>query len=645
MTRSNRWKNGAASIALIGGVAAMFAASALVAQDAPTSLLPPGFDDPAPEPEPEPEPQTRPQQQPEPQAAPRPDRPNTPTPPSGPATVQPIPQDTAPAIPRVSASELARIPTVEELENLSTAELDDLLGLRPKFDIPPAARRSLSQVGLLAPQENGLPTLSLARQSPQLVGAVISGIKGPLVSRWGHILLRRALVSRMAAPDGMDPVQFAAMRVRALNTLGEFTVAKALAQDIDTENWSSGLTAQALESYILSSDITGACPAISLGRAEGLSDDFSPRLAMFEAICNAYAGESALAGSQLDRALSEGIAPDIDVLLAQRFAGAAGRGRRAVAIEWEPVEDLTAWRFGLSNAVGEPIPDNLIDPVLSGEGDRRFMLAGAVAPMIGLEQRAIHARGAAAAGVLSSTALIDLYSQVHADQQIAGDTAERAALLREAYVARDPMARIDAMRQIWDAPDPGPEAGFAARILTAFASARIPPNADLSLQADDLIASMLTAGLDRDAAAWRGSVDEGSLGWALIAIADPDGGMMSENAVDSFVDDDNSAGSRKSMFLIAGLSGLDRLADSDLRSFANRLDVDFSRRTRWTNTISRAAEVGNPALVAMLAGLGMQGESWEQMTPLHLYHIVSALNDVGLEAEARMIAAEAVARG
>ena len=52
----------------------------------------------------------------------------------------------------------------------------------------------------------------------------------------------------------------------------------------------------------------------------------------------------------------------------------------------------------------------------------------------------------------------------------------------------------------------------------------------------------------------------------------------------------------------------------------------------------------NRALVVLLAGLGMQGESWQQMTPLHLFHITSALRLVGLEAEARMIAAEAVAR-
>ena len=53
----------------------------------------------------------------------------------------------------------------------------------------------------------------------------------------------------------------------------------------------------------------------------------------------------------------------------------------------------------------------------------------------------------------------------------------------------------------------------------------------------------------------------------------------------------------------------------------------------------------NQALVVLLAGVGMQGSGWDKMTPRHLYHIVSALAQVGLEAEARMIAAEAVARG
>ena len=73
--------------------------------------------------------------------------------------------------------------------------------------------------------------------------------------------------------------------------------------------------------------------------------------------------------------------------------------------------------------------------------------------------------------------------------------------------------------------------------------------------------------------------------------------------------------------------------------------MNLGRQTRWSRLIDQAADVGNPALVAMLAGVGMQGSGWDKMTPRHLYHIVSALNRVGMEAEARMIAAEAVARG
>ena len=114
---------------------------------------------------------------------------------------------------------------------------------------------------------------------------------------------------------------------------------------------------------------------------------------------------------------------------------------------------------------------------------------------------------------------------------------------------------------------------------------------------------------------------------------------------DAFIDRDESDEYRKSHMMLASLAGLGLIRPADLSDFSSRTDMSISRESRWTRAITRAAEVENRALVAMLAGLGMQGESWAQMTPLHLYHIVSALNQVGLESEARMIAAEAIARG
>jgi len=182
-------------------------------------------------------------------------------------------------------------------------------------------------------------------------------------------------------------------------------------------------------------------------------------------------------------------------------------------------------------------------------------------------------------------------------------------------------------------------------VLTAYAAARIPADPSHADAAGPLIAAMLAAGLDRDALAWRNVVRDGSLGWALIVLSAPRSAGVAQDAVDRFIDDDDSAGARKAAFLVAGLAGLGRISADDTGTLAGQVGVDLGRQTRWSRAIARAAEVDNAALVTLLAGLGMQGGSWNAMTPLHLYHITAALRRVGLEAEARMIAAEAVARG
>jgi hypothetical protein len=639
--RRLRLNAGVLALGLAGALGGAGLAGLAAAQGKPESLLPPGFDDPAPAPTPRPAPApTSP-----PAAAPgtggaagAPAAPGT-----GPAAPgMPVDPATLPPIPAITRDDLARLPSLEELENMSSDELDQLLGLKPKTDIPPGAQRALTRIGVLAVEEGGLPPVALANQPEALVRAVLAGSRRPVVSRWGHILMRRALASRLAAPLGMDPIEFAALRVGVLNALGEYAVARAVAQDIDTANWSPSLTQEALTAYLASGDITGACPAV---RHQGSARD-DGEWQMWQAICNAYAGESALAASQLDRALFRGVAPRIDVLLARRFAGAAGRGQRAVQIEWQGVEELNPWRFGLATALGEPVPDGLLDSALKGQGGAYYARAGALLPMLPASARAPFAGRAAREGILSADAMVDLYAEVFAEGGAGSDPQTHAAALREAYLAADPAARIVAMQRLWAAgPALGGADGYGARVLTAYAAARIPADAAHAGAAGDLIAAMLAAGLDGNAARWSEVVEEGSLGWALIALADPRGGAVGQSAVSGFIDGDDSDAQRKSAFLVAGLAGLGRLDDGDAGALADDLGFDLARRTRWTSTIARAAEVGNPALVALLAGLGMQGTSWSQMTPLHLYHITAALRRVGLEAEARMIAAEAVARG
>lgn len=602
---------------LIGAGALALTSTLVFAQDAPEDLLPPGFDNPAPAPRATPAPSS---------GAPRP----APTIPG--EVVQPLPTE-APATPDAAGFDFGKLPTLEQLEKMTTDELDDFLGLKPKFDIPAAARRSPEKAGVLALAEGGMPSGSLAKQPAALVRAALAGTRSPMVSRWGHILLRRALASRLAAPEGMSPIEFATLRARVLNAMGEHGVARALVQDIDTANYSPQLANAAVDAYVGTADIVGACPAVRLVKTD--RDD--PEWKMLAGICNAYAGEETRGLNDLRRLLSRGEGARIDVLLAQRYAGAAGEGRRAVTIEWDGIGDMTPWRFALANALGEPVPDNLL-----GKLSVPLLRSAAVTPALSPVDRLRGADVAAQAGIFSSGAMVDLYSQLYAEPGDNDDATRIASSLRDAYVGTAPAARLAAIRDVWAGAG---DYGYARMVLTAYAAARMPAEDDFSADSGELIASMLTAGLDRDAMRWSNTVEEGSLGWGLLALAAPrPQAAVTSGELDSFVDEDASAGQRKSRMLLAGLAGLGRVGQGDIKSFSDRLGMSLGGDTRWTRAIDGAARARNPALVTILAGLGMQGDSWDRMTARHLFHIVSSLRAVGLEAEARMIAAEAVAR-
>jgi hypothetical protein len=74
------------------------------------------------------------------------------------------------------------------------------------------------------------------------------------------------------------------------------------------------------------------------------------------------------------------------------------------------------------------------------------------------------------------------------------------------------------------------------------------------------------------------------------------------------------------------------------------MEFNLGRENRWTRMLERAVQRRQPGTVALLAGIGMQTGDWRGVPPEHLYRILSALRRVGLGYEARLIAAEAMAR-
>ncbi|MBA4353862.1 MAG: hypothetical protein C0409_04150, partial [Novosphingobium sp.] len=535
------------------GVAAFTAISGnLVAQE---SLLPPGFDNPPAPSRPAPSRSAAPSRAAQPAARPAASASAAVgTPPSTAAAtptpvVQPIPASTRAVVSAGAGSSDDAL-----LNSIDPALLEKLIqSAKPKFDIPPSGQRSLDVVGVIDQREGGFPVASTHYLNGPFVEAIIDKTRGRFVSRWGHILARRALSSRLATPVGMNGADWAAIRAQLLLRMGEADAARAMVQSVDSGNFTRKLEDAALASFLATSDPVGLCPITALTASGRPGWEWD----LVRAICSAFSDEGSSGMAQLDRALRRGTASKIDILLAQKFAGAAINARRAVKIEWDGVETLTPWSIGMSFATGIEPPE-----ALRNAAGARYATAAVRAPMLPLASRAAAADIAAARGVLSSQGMIDLYSQLYALRDADGGASggdgqvdqwtTRSETLRTAYVAKAASDRLEAIRTLWgDGSDP--DRAYSGLVLTSYAAARLTPDNGLSDSAASLVASMLTAGLDRNALKWAPFLPVGSEGWGLVVLANPARATQVGNeGLNAFADDDDSEGSLRSQFLLAG---------------------------------------------------------------------------------------------
>jgi hypothetical protein len=598
-----RWRNRV--LFLAGAASLAIAIPAFGQRDAaPESLLPPGFGDPA-DPPPRETP-AEPAPTPGP-AEPAPEQPNAPTQRS----------------PAGSIEDLA-------IENAAIEDLEDQLPKGPPpIEMPEASRRPVDVVGPLTETNWGLGAGAFGNANGRFLAALMGRVDAPLPSRWESMLLRRALLSRVAAPPGVDAVDWVAERAWLLVRMGEADAARMLVQSIDVDRYTPRMFTVAVQVALATADPAALCPLVAPGRAT--SDE--PVWPLADAMCAALAGESARASQLIDQARRRSGAGGIDVLLAEKVVGAGTNTRRAVTIQWDGVDELNSWRFGMASATGLEIPQ----PLLAKAG-LQVLAWQARAPMVPLEQRVAAAEAAASLGVFSHASLVELHSLL-ADAADPSELEETlGGRLRRAYAGRSVEDRMEAMRGLWDQKD-APAGRYARLIMTATAAGAIAPTDDRAGRAADLIASMLSAGLDKAAARWGRLVDgmggEGDRAWALLAVGAPRSPVdMSAVRVVGFVD---RVGAERGRMLVAALAGLGRIEDP--AAFGLQ-----PRPTRWSNLIAAAARSGQPGTVALLAAIGMQTSDWQGVPPEHLFHIVRALRQVGLDYEARMIAAEAMTR-
>ncbi len=613
---------------------ALLAATALattipvLGQDKPESILPPGFGDPVSSP------------------SRKPDR----TPDKGEDSARKKPSDILPSLPllppvdRMPASMASGAPETgnsvanDDSESENSTEDGDVVSAPILVDIPAQVRRSTALIGVLGINDGDMGQVAFQGFNGRYLTKLMRNLDAPIASRWGSILLRRALLSRSQTPVDVNGADWAAERAWLLLRMGEADSARLLVQNVDVDRYTPKMFDIAMQTALATSDPAALCSMTDYAAAQGKNSAWT----LARAMCSGLSGESAVASSLLDRVRDKRGQTNIDVLLAEKVVGAGTNSRRAVVVQWDGVTRLTAWRYGLATATGVEIPEKLmatVGPHVRGWQSR--------APYLSLERKLPAAESSAAMGILSSAALVDFYSALMDETEVSDRSEKPFMALKTAYSGDTLTSRIAAMQALWTVKDNDPVKQYARQILTARAAAQIPPSDDYASEAGGLIGSMLSAGLDYRAGRWINIVNnaDDTAAWGLLAVGNVKPlGVISESQISDYAGAFESNGTLKSQFLFAGLAGLGRLVPSDVEGLAEQFEVPIGRSNSWTKALHIAANARSSATVALLCAIGMQSNNWKDIPPAHLFHIVSALRQVGYEAEARMIAAEALMR-
>jgi hypothetical protein len=262
--------------------------------------------------------------------------------------------------------------------------------------------------------------------------------------------------------------------------------------------------------------------------------------------------------------------------------------------------------------------------------------------MVPAADRLAAADVAASLGVFSSASLLNAHALAFDMRAAAGEEQDEESItsrLAAAYTG-DPDDRVEALRRIWGEEDSG--ARYPRLILTAGAAAQIEAGSASAGDSDAIVASLFAAGLDSEAAAWTDTIEGAggsTLGWAVLAVGAPTLGVEVEGSrIRGFAG--GASGELRARMLAAALAGLGRMDDASARAQG----IDVAHTDAWTEALDRAVAVRQPGTVVLLAAVGMQVPDWSGVPPEHLYRITRALRQVGLDYEARMIAAEALTR-
>lgn len=490
------------------------------------------------------------------------------------------------------------------------------------------------------PGLHGMGEASWSRSTGGFATQLMLKIPAASASRYQHIALRRLLLTPAKPPAGADPVKFLNARAHLLLRMGEVEAAKIVLNTLPQTAFNRQSYAVAAQAHMAALDLPGACPLAT--RAIVFSPD--AQWPLISGVCSALQGDEGGAALGLDIARQEGKVNRFDLMLAEQMVTALSGGGRGGEIAWPDNGKFTSYRVGGVYSSGQRFPRKAL---LTAPSVVQSWLARSGA--IDSDTRWALAWTATARGVMSAAEFSSLWALRGGVMDERARAYRPEGVFQRAFAAPSLMVRRTAFAQLLSMGKS--EAGLAAMwSLLAAPAAAYPPadpatvkTADQAAFAPMAVRAMIMGGRSADALKWwpvlaNSKSAEASKIWALLLVANGNKALpISQARADAWADaQSGDAKTRRIEMTFAVLQGLGYRLKAPFGKNPSLQD-DGVLFEKLADAVARKAR-GEVVLLSQLA----LGPNWSQCNASVLYTILRAYLAVGLDAEARMIGAEAM---
>ena len=528
----------------------------------------------------------------------------------------------------------------------------------PDVEVEALTAPSGGGAGLLDSATGGLPSDMWRDADPAIAQALMPNIPTATDSAAMNRLAGRLLLSAAEPPRAIDPAEFLGYRVDRLVALGRGEDAEALLSSAGNLTREPAVMGPRINRMLLDGDVASACPLVR----EILRTDDAVYWQEAMIFCQRIDGQDAQADLGLSLLRDQGA--DISPLFLR--LDRAVRGEPGATLD--SLADIDPLLLAMALKA-----DVAILPAAVTDGEPAVLAALAQDKDLTLDTRLPAGEIAVAQAVLDPAELGTLYDEVTftdaeranalSSAQKIGGPKGRALLYQAGQTQPTETARAEVYRALLaNAVDDGGIVSYAAiaRVIAPdLSTLRLTP--ELSWFAGDAVAALLVAGDPEAAARWwplledRARSDGTALAetrtlWPLMRMAFgeqlPDDGERMKVWWDQIATDGDVDGNQRMRGEVYAslLTGLDDAAVDPLLPelmVGAQESREAVQKTVLIDAMIRSAstqQIGQTVLVALVV-LGNGGPA--DADPVTLGAVVSALREVGLGQDARLIALEA----